>query len=96
ALNALSGLDIAIWDLNGKQLDQPVSRLIGGRFREKLATYATGFYRLEGCVYPKTSVEDALRFKEEGFTAMKLKVGFTPEADIEYIRAIRKAVGPDI
>lgn len=41
ALNALSGLDIALWDLNGKQLGQPVSRLIGGRFREKLLAYAT-------------------------------------------------------
>ena len=96
ALNALSGLDIALWDLNGKQLGQPVSRLIGGRFREKLAAYATGFYRLEGCEYPETSVVDALNFVEEGFKAMKLKVGFTPEKDIEYIRAIRKAVGPDI
>ncbi|MFI3212420.1 MAG: mandelate racemase/muconate lactonizing enzyme family protein [Eubacteriales bacterium] len=96
ALNALSGLDIALWDLNGKQLGQPVSRLIGGRFREKLAAYATGFYRLEGCAYPETSIKDALQFVEEGFTAMKLKVGFTPEADIEYIRAIRKAVGPNI
>ncbi len=96
ALNALSGLDIALWDLNGKQLGQPVSRLMGGRFREKLAAYATGFYRLEGCEYPETSVQDALNFVKAGFKAMKLKVGFTPEADIEYIRAIRKAVGPDI
>ena len=46
AMNALSGIDIALWDLNGKQLKQPICRLIGGRFREKLAAYATGFYRL--------------------------------------------------
>ena len=96
AMNALSGIDIALWDLNGKQLKQPICRLIGGRFREKLAAYATGFYRLDGKKYPETSVEDALKFKEEGFTAMKLKVGFTPEKDIEYIRSIRKAVGPDV
>ena len=95
-MNALSGIDIALWDLNGKQLKQPICRLIGGRFREKLAAYATGFYRLDGKKYPETSVEDALKFKEEGFTAMKLKVGFTPEKDIEYIRSIRKAVGPDV
>lgn len=96
ALNALSGLDIAIWDLNGKQLGQPVSRLIGGRFREKLMAYATGFYRVEGAKYPETAVEEALRLKEAGFKGMKLKVGFTPEKDIEYVRAVRKAVGPDI
>ncbi|MFI3237715.1 MAG: mandelate racemase/muconate lactonizing enzyme family protein [Lachnospiraceae bacterium] len=96
ALNALSGLDIALWDLNGKQLGQPVSRLIGGRFREKLAAYATGFYRIADCEYPETSIKDALQFKADGFTAMKLKVGFTPEEDIAYIKAIRKAVGPEI
>lgn len=96
ALNALSGLDIALWDLNGKQLNQPISRLIGGRFREKLLAYTTGFYRVEGAKYPEAAVEEALSYKEAGFKAMKLKVGFTPEKDIEYIRAVRKAVGPDI
>lgn len=96
ALNALSGLDIAIWDLNGKQLGQPISRLIGGQFRNKLKAYATGFYRVKDGVYPEDAVKEALAFKEAGFKGMKLKVGFTPEADIEYIRAVRKAVGPDI
>ena len=47
AINALSGLDIAFWDLNGKELGQPVSRLLGGRFRERVTAYATGFYRTD-------------------------------------------------
>lgn len=93
ALNALSGLDVAIWDLNGKQLGQPVSRLLGGRFREKLTAYATGFYRTPDGVYPEDAVKEALELKEKGFRGMKLKVGFTPRKDIEYIRAVRKAVG---
>lgn len=96
ALNALSGLDIALWDLNGKQLGQPISRLIGGRFREKLLAYATGFYRIEGAKYPEAAVEEALKLKKDGFKGMKVKVGFTPDKDIEYIRAVRKAVGPDV
>ncbi len=96
ALNALSGLDIALWDLNGKQLGQPISRLIGGRFRERLTAYATGFYRVEGANYPEDAVTEALKYKEMGFKGMKLKVGFTPEKDIEYIRAVRKAVGFDV
>ncbi len=95
-MNALSGLDIALWDLNGKQLNQPISRLIGGRFREKLTAYATGFYRVKGGVYPDDAVKEALAFKKAGFKGMKLKVGFTPETDIEYIKAVREAVGPDI
>ncbi len=96
ALNALSGLDIALWDLNGKQLNQPICRLIGGKFRDKLTAYATGFYRIEGGVYPQDAVKEALNYKEKGFKGMKLKVGFTPEKDIEYIRAVRKAIGYDI
>lgn len=96
ALNAQSGLDIAIWDLNGKLLGQPVGRLIGGRFRERLTAYATGFYRVADGVYPQDAVAEALRFKAAGFKGMKLKVGFTPEKDIEYIRAVRKAVGFDV
>lgn len=62
ALNALSGLDVTIWDLNGKQLGQPVSRLIGGRFREKLTAYATGFYRTPGGVYPEDAVKEAVGY----------------------------------
>lgn len=96
AINALSGLDIALWDLNGKQLNQPVSRLIGGRFREKLLAYATGFYRYEGVEYPEAAVLEALALKAKGFKGMKLKLGFTPEADIECVRAVRKAIGPGI
>ncbi|WP_305767128.1 mandelate racemase/muconate lactonizing enzyme family protein [Candidatus Epulonipiscium viviparus] len=96
AVNALSGLDIAIWDLKGKILGMPVSKLLGGTFRNKLLAYATGFYRKADGVYPQDAVEEALKYKELGFKGMKLKVGFTPEKDIEYIRAVRKAVGHDI
>ena len=47
-VNALSGVDIALWDLWGKILGQPVSRLIGGRFREGVRPYVTAFYRRKG------------------------------------------------
>ncbi len=96
ALNALSGLDVALWDLNGKQLGQPISRLLGGRFRERLTAYATGFYRVADGVYPQDAVAEALKYKKMGFKGMKLKVGFTPEKDIEYIKAVREAVGYDV
>lgn len=96
AVNALSGLDIALWDLNGKELGSSVSRLMGGRFREKVTAYATGFYRVADGVYPRDAVKEAEGYVAAGFKGMKLKVGFLPEVDIEYIRAIRKAVGYDI
>lgn len=95
AVNALSGLDIAVWDALGKELNQPVSNLLGGRFREKVKAYATGFYRVEGKTYPEEAVREAQGYLDKGFKGMKLKTGFGAEKDIEYIRALREAVGFD-
>ncbi|MFM1988159.1 MAG: hypothetical protein RJA99_1116 [Pseudomonadota bacterium] len=44
-LTALSGIDVALWDLRGRHWGEPVWRLMGGRFRERVAAYATGTYR---------------------------------------------------
>ena len=61
-----------------------------------MTAYATGFYRTADGVYPEDAVKEARSYVEAGFKGMKLKVGFLPEVDIKYIRAVRKAVGPDI
>ena len=58
-INAQSGVDIAIWDVIGKALDQPVYNLLGGSYRDKILAYATGFYRIEGKRYPEAAVEEA-------------------------------------
>ncbi|MDD3347567.1 mandelate racemase/muconate lactonizing enzyme family protein [Oscillibacter sp.] len=94
-INAQSGIDIAIWDAIGKTLGQPVCRLLGGKYRDKIPAYATGFYRVQGAKYPETAVEEALSYKEKGFRGMKLKVGFGVEDDVHYIRAVREALGYD-
>lgn len=96
AINALSGIDIALWDLNGKLLGKSVSKLLGGRFNNRIEAYATGFYRIEGAKYPEAGIEEAKKYVDLGFHAMKLKAGYTPESDIEYVKAIRNAVGKDI
>jgi len=96
AINALSGLDIALWDAIGKELGQPVCNLTGGKFRTKIKAYATGFFRKEDEKYPEDSITEALGYVEKGFKGMKLKAGFGSKEDIEYIRAIRQAIGPDI
>jgi L-alanine-DL-glutamate epimerase-like enolase superfamily enzyme len=70
-LEALSGVDIALWDLAGKLLGQPVYRLLGGPFRTALPAYASGV--------PGHTIEDrvatAQRFLAEGYTAIKASIG---------------------
>jgi D-galactarolactone cycloisomerase len=96
AVNAISGVDIALWDIIGRTLEQPIHRLIGGAFRDKIQPYATGFYRYEDGNYPVDCIEEADQYIQKGFKAIKLKIGFGVEQDIEFIHAMRNAVGPEI
>ena len=93
---ALSAIDIALWDILGKYLGQPIHRLIGGAFREAVRPYATGFYRVAGGDYPMDAIREAEGHLARGFSAMKLKCGFGIDEDLAYIRAVRAAVGPGV
>ena len=94
--NAISAVDIAIWDCLGRAIGKPVCKLLGGAYRNRITPYATGFYRVAGKKYPESAVEEAKMHKAKGFGAMKLKIGFGIEEDIHYIRQVRKGIGPDI
>ncbi|GIP36115.1 mandelate racemase/muconate lactonizing enzyme family protein [Paenibacillus sp. J2TS4] len=96
AVNAISGVDIALWDIKGRALNRPIHQLLGGAFRTEVTPYATGFYRKKGEAYPDAGVEEAKRHIAKGFKAIKLKTGFGVKADIDYVYAIREAVGDDI
>ncbi|RSL33609.1 mandelate racemase/muconate lactonizing enzyme family protein [Salibacterium salarium] len=96
AVNAISGVDIALWDVMGRYLQQPIHKLLGGAFRTEVTPYATGFYRLKGKNYPEESIEEAKQHISNGFTAIKLKTGFGVQEDIDYVYDIREAVGKDI
>lgn len=96
AINAISGVDIALWDVIGRALNKPIHSLIGGAFRKQIQPYATGFYRNAKDQYPQASVEEAKQYIAKGFTAFKLKIGFGLEEDIALIHAIRDAVGDDV
>lgn len=95
-LSALSALDIALWDLKGKILKQPVSVLLGGRKREKVKAYATGLYFRESENLAQELAEEALFYKNAGFEAVKMKVGLNIRADIENVKAVREILGPDV
>lgn len=93
---SLSAIDVALWDLKGKILGYPVSVLLGGRKREYVRPYATGLYFTRGGNLPQKFAEEAMRYKEEGFQAIKMKVGLGLKRDIENIAMVRKSIGYNI
>lgn len=92
---AISAIDIALWDLTGKALRQPVCQLLGGAFRREVRAYATGLYRHRVADNTKALAKEAEGYAAEGFRAMKMKVGFGLEEDLRNVRAVRDAIGPD-
>ncbi len=96
AVNAMSGVDIAIWDAIGRGLKKPIHSLIGGAFRTEITPYATGFYRTAKGTYPEDAIKEAHCYIDAGFEAFKLKIGFGVEEDIVFLKTIRNAVGDKI
>ena len=103
-INTLSAIDIALYDLAGKQLNKPVWQLLGGARQKGARPYATiypGDTRGEPTREIVKKMEQIIEtVRETGFTAMKIPfVGFTEMADYEVVELIgecRKLVGDDI
>src|SRR4051795_9231050 len=95
-VQGLSGIDIALWDLKGRHFGVPVHRLMGGPLRTEVRAYATGLYRRRTGDPVQYLAEEAAGYAQEGFGAVKLKVGFGVEEDARVTRAVRAAVGPDV
>lgn len=93
---AVSAIDVALWDLKGKILNQPVSVLLGGVKNPEIHPYATGLYFERVDDLEKKLVDEALLYKGQGFKAIKMKVGLGIEPDIKYVKAVREAIGNDI
>ncbi len=92
--HTISGIDIALWDILGKATGQPVGRLLGGRYRERVQPYASLLMDEPG---PLT--DHLLSIKEQGFRAFKIGWGpfgrVSDAMDEAIVRAAREAVGPD-
>ena len=101
AIEALSAIDIALWDLKGRHLGVSVQRLIGGPLRDRVEAYATGFYRkrpngAKNCDPLEYLVAEAHERVAAGFSAIKLKLGFGIDDDVRLCAAARKAIGSGI
>lgn len=92
--HTISGIDIALWDLLGKAAGQPVGRLLGGRYRERVQPYASLLMD-----EPSKLKEHLLSVKSQGFRAFKIGWGpfgrHSASRDEAIVRAAREAVGED-
>lgn len=97
AIAAISGIDIALWDLIGKACGKPIHKLTGGAFRSEVEAYATGLYFIDMDHVTEEAVEEAQAFVEQGFKAIKMKIGLgSLRRDYERVAAVRNAVGSDV
>jgi galactonate dehydratase len=94
---AVSGIEQALWDIVGKSLNAPVYNLLGGPCRDKIRVYANGWAR--GAKTPDEIALWAVEIVKLGFSAIKLYPFRDTEDErtaVESVRAVRKAVGPDV
>lgn len=102
-MTAISGVELALWDLIGKACGQPVYRLLGGRCHPRIATYANGWYG--GARTPDEYARRARETVARGYRALKFDPFSTAwkeltheesAAAIDRVAAVREAVGPDV
>jgi L-alanine-DL-glutamate epimerase-like enolase superfamily enzyme len=95
AIHAMSGLDMALWDIKGKALGMPVWKLLGGGFHKKIRCYASSLFGAT----PEITGERAREFAGQGFTAVKFgwdPMGQDEKTDIALVRQARKGLGDDV
>ena len=92
--HAISGIDIALWDILGKATGQPAGRLLGGRYRERVLPYASILMSEPGAL-----TDHLLAVRSQGFRAFKIGWGpfgrHSASHDEAIVKAAREAIGPD-
>jgi len=94
ALSAISGIDIACWDLLGRSVGQPVWRLLGGQYRDRIPAYASGGWAPVGAIGKQMT-----QYVERGHRAVKLRVGLQDKSvddSAARVREVRETLGPDV
>ena len=95
AVQAMSGIDIAIWDIIGKALGKPIYQVLGGEFRTKVRAYASTLMPYT----PTEAAEEALKWKELGYTAVKMGWGgfeLPDRQSVKLVEAARNAIGDEM
>jgi L-alanine-DL-glutamate epimerase-like enolase superfamily enzyme len=99
-LHAISAVDIALWDMFGKQLGVPLYELLGGRMRPSLPAYASWLYATEDL---DALAAEAAGWADQGFRAVKQRLPYGPlegkegiRRNVDLVRTVVDAVGPDV
>jgi L-alanine-DL-glutamate epimerase-like enolase superfamily enzyme len=100
ASNAIAAIDIALWDIKGKALGVSVCELLGGAVHEKLPAIASSHAHHSSI---PAMADEALEWMSTGLQGMKVgfgkrgdaRLGYEHDRDVEYVRAMREAIGPD-
>lgn len=95
-ITALSGIDIALWDLMGKAVGRPVAKLLGGMARTELLAYAsTGYIRANPLDLGALAAE-AEQVVASGFKALKIKIGVGRRGDVARVETVRRRCGDGV
>jgi galactonate dehydratase len=89
-IEAIAGVDIALWDIMGKELGVNVARLLGGEYSDHVPAYASSVMVMHD------TDKEARRLLDLGFTRIKMKIGNGLNMDLRRISKIREIVGPEI
>ena len=92
AIHVISGIDIALWDIIGKKVKEPVCKLLGGAWRDRVRPYASTLFRST----PEGMAEASRAYLDKGFTAVKFGWGVfgeDRERDVELVAAARNSLG---
>jgi D-galactarolactone cycloisomerase len=95
-MQALSGVDMALWDIAGKALDKPVYKLLGGAFRKRIGVYGYGMMLQRVPDLAERFARESASIVAMGFGAMKMKIGKGPKEDIRLVEAVRNSIGDDV
>lgn len=94
-ISAMSGVDIALWDLRGKELGAPIYSLLGGEGRRMKGYITGGYYRADKGI-PEL-VEEEKGYVKAGFENVKIKIGALPHSqDLERLKRVKEAVGEKV
>ena len=96
-IQALSGIDIALWDILAKKSNLPLYQLLGGKTNDKIPVYGYGMMLQKKTVEELCELfkNEASQIKEKNFKAMKMKIGMGPKEDLKLVSAVRDTIGSE-